>query len=582
MFAFYYTCDPARIEQVRGEILGHIGRIVDEAPTDDELARVKTQVISQTVLGERTAESQARSLAGNQLHLEDPFFSARYAANMQGVTAEDVRRVARQYLQGQPSVTAVVRPAEAVAEQAGEVSPEALKSETVRTVIDDSGLTLLVYRTPGQPAVSIIATMKAGQSVETSENAGISSMTARYLTRGTASRSEQEINEYFDRIGGSIAADSGWNSIFLQSLVLKGDFEKSFEIFTDLLLNPAFSDELLPSTKQRQKAALAQIMSDPWGPGRLFFLRQFFGQQSPYAFPQLGTAETIEAMTTQGLREFYNAHRAGRNMVLTIAGDVDAKAVEQMVRRALAELPAGESVNPQKTREVAPRTVGETEIHVNKTEQRGSVIYVGHPGTDIFALDDIVAMDVFTTVAAGYYMPRGWLHNVLRGQGLVYAVHFSGRPGLLPGFYAAQALCEPEQATHVARLLMDLVHSGRDYEFTDADLQQARTIIIAARRMSNQTPEQVALKMSLDELYGMGYEHEAAYTARLNAVTVEDVRRTVNKFIGAPVICISTPRPELIDQDELRRPYDAEKLRELRARAPEVLPPQGHMAPGGM
>ncbi len=581
-FAFYYTSDPERIEQVRGEILAHIERLAENPPTADELAKVKTQVVSRTVLGQRTADAQARSLAADQLHLEDPFFSARYASNMQKVTVEDVQRVARQYLQGKRSVTAVVRPPEAASEKEIAVRTETTRSETFRKVLDDTGLTLLVYRTPGQPAVSMLAAMKAGQSVETDETAGITNLASRFLTRGTATRSEQELAEYYDRIGGSIGADSGWNTLYLQSLVMKSDFEQSFEVFSDVLMNAAFSDELLESTQQRQKASLAQMMSDAWGPGRAFFLQKFFNQGSPYAYPQQGTTATIDSISTEQLREFYRRVRSGRNMVLTVAGDVDPEAVERMVRRALADLPAGEPLNPHETRDVEPRKVEDVEIHINQTEQRGAVVFVGYPGTTLFNVDDIVAMDVYNTIIAGYYMPRGWLHSVLRGQGLVYAVHFGGRPGLLPGYYASQALTEPQQATRVARLLMDLVHSGRDYEFTEDDLAQARTIIISARRMSNQTPEQMALKMTLDELYGLGYDHEAKYTAKLQAVTIEQVRQAVQKYITPPVVTISTPQPDLVDQDELRRPYDAERLKELRERSPEVLPPQGHVAPGGM
>ncbi|NIA20740.1 MAG: hypothetical protein GWP05_01960, partial [Anaerolineaceae bacterium] len=195
-------------------------------------------------------------------------------------------------------------------------------------------------------------------------------------------------------------------------------------------------------------------------------------------------------------------------------------------------------------------------------------------------LRDRFAMDVFDTICSGYSMPRGWLHETLRGQSLVYAVHFYGRLGLLPGYYRSYAVCQPDKVTRVARLLRDLLYSGRDYQYTEEDLKQAKSTILTSRQMGRQLPEQVAFEMALDELFGLGYDFEKKYVKRLKAVTIEDVKRVVDKYIGQPVICIATPKPEEVDLQELRRPYDARKLKEMRAATPKEMPtPRRHILP---
>jgi zinc protease len=576
-FAVSFVCAPDKVDEVRVAVAAHLARVCQEPPTAEEIEKVKRLAVVRQLLGNRTAAAQARSLATDQLSLGDPYFSARYAENLQRVTREDVLRVAQKYLRGTRSVTAIVRP-KGTGADATSSADAAAKPSTTRTVFPESGLTLLVHRTPGQPAVGMVAAMKAGQSVETTASAGISAMTARYLERGTTHRSETEIAEFLDARGGSISAGSGWNSIYVEAVVMKQDLASALDVFADVVLNPAFKPDLMASMRDRQLAALKATQGSPRGEGALYFAEKFF-PGSPYRFPGMGTPESINAATVDGLRAFYDRVRVGRNMVITIAGDVDPAEVEGQVRILIAaHLTVGRAATMPKG--ITPRQVASKEIHVLPVQKPGAMVIVGYPGTDLFDTDDRVAMDVFDTVCSGYYMPGGWLHETLRGQSLVYGVHFVGRAGLLPGFYRSQALCQPDKVTRVARLMMDLIESGRDAEFTDDDLRRAKATILSSRRMNRQTPEQVAMNITFDELYGLGYQYEADYSKRIQAVTATDVQRVVRRFIGNPVVCITTPKPGLIDMTELKRPYDAAKLKVMRAETPtQVHRSRSHTAP---
>lgn len=567
-FAVSFTCDPAKVDQVRAAVAEHLAAVCRKPPAAEEVEKVKRLKVADQLMGLRTASAQARSLASDVLSLSDPYFSARYVENIQKVTADDVFRVAQKYLRGTHSVTAMVRPKTAAAEATQ--AEGAARSTTTRVTFPESDLTLLVLKTPGQPAVSMLAAMKAGQSIETADTAGISAMTARYLERGTAKRSEEQVAEFFDSIGGSLSADSGWNSLYCQAVVLNRDFDAAFEVFADVVLNPAFAAGKLESTRGRLLAALQAMQSDPFGQCSLYFDQQFF-TDSPYRFPKVGTPQTIKALTADDVRDFYGRIRVGRNMVLAVAGDVEPADVERLVKdRIASKLTAGRPVEAPSN--VQPRKIAAQEIYPQKSEKPGATVIVGYAGVDLFDMNDRFAMDVFDTICSGYYMPRGWLHDTLRGQSLVYAVHFSGRAGLLPGYYRAAALCEPDKVTRVTRLMMDLLTMGRDYAYTEAELSRAKTTILTAREMERQTPEAIAMMMTFDELYGLGYDFEQKYAERIKAVTADDVRRVAGKFIGPPVICITTPQPEAVDLDELRRPYDAEKLKAMRAETPAKVP----------
>lgn len=574
-FGVSFTCDADKVDAARQAVLEHIARATQQPPSAEELSRVKQQVVSETMLDLRTAGAQSRDLATSALGLNDPYFSARYAERFGEVTGDEVLSAARRYLKGTNHVTAMILPKGASAAE-GAAAASVPEPTTTRTVIEPSGLTLVLHRMPGQPAVSLSATMIAGVSLEQHENAGISSMTARYLERGTTSRDEQELARFFDATGGSFHAGSGWNALYVNALALNEHFSRTLEVFADIVREPAFDPELLESTRQRQLASLKSTLASPWGEGGLFFARQFF-RDSPYEHPEVGTQESIAALTRDQVAAFYRKVRTGRNMVLTIAGDFDPARVESRVRELFGDLPAGQRLKAPAG--IEPRRIPETEVHVRPSQKPGATVYVGFPGIDIWDTDRRAAMEVYEAICGSFHM-NDWLHNVLRGQSLVYAVHFFGRPGLLPGYYRAQALCQSDKVTHVARLMRDICYSGRVYDFSEDDVRRAKAVLVTERRLRSQVPEQIALSMSLNELYGLGYDFEHTYNERLAAVTLEQMQAAVREQIDQAVICITTPQPEAVDAEALKAPFDAETLRKMREAAPDQpTHTHGHMAP---
>ncbi len=597
VFAVNWVCDPDKIDEVRLAVLEHLAALAQNAPTAAELDKVKKQTVARLVLGSRTASEQASSLATDQLQLADPFFTARYVDHLQNVQPADLARVAKKYLADAHYLTAIVRPKSAAVAvtpsplgDGGPIGPgeglrpksaastkatDNLKPSTTKIVLDN-GLTLLVYRTPGQPAVSLTTVMKAGQTFETADNSGISAMTATYLTRGTTTRSEEQIDQFFDSIGGSIGAASGWNSIYLRSLVLKPDFPAALKVFADVLQHPAFKPDLLPAVQEDQKAALGAALTSAEGNCSIFFSEQFFpyyyGDRCPYRFPSTGSAAAIKNLAADAVRDFYKRFAVAKNIVLVVAGDVDPPQVEALVKTEFAALPPGEKAEPP----VLPafKAKQTEEIYLQKVDKKGAVIIAGYPGVDLFNLRDRLPMDIFSLLISHPSKPRS-LHNVLRGQSLVYGAFFNGRPGLLPGFFRSESLdCKPENATLVARLMIDMIQAAHDMTFTDDDLRDARSLLLTGRKLARQTPEEVAFEMSLNELYGFGYDFEDKYPELLAAVTADDIKRVIKTYLNNPMICISTPAPDKVDQAELRRPYDAAKLKEMMDKLPTDITPE--------
>jgi len=94
----YIATSPEKRDRALKGILRHLGRIRDKAVSEEELARAKNYLIGAYELGLQTQSAQAALLAHDELYGLGAEAYKEYAEKIQAVSATDVKRVARKYL----------------------------------------------------------------------------------------------------------------------------------------------------------------------------------------------------------------------------------------------------------------------------------------------------------------------------------------------------------------------------------------------------------------------------------------------------------------------------------------------------
>jgi predicted Zn-dependent peptidase len=74
-------------------------------------------------------------------------------------------------------------------------------------------------------------------------------------------------------------------------------------------------------------------------------------------------------------------------------------------------------------------------------------------------------------------------------------------------------------------------------------LRRAKAKIIGQRKISRQDLGSLAMTTALDELYGLGFDMSEKEDALYEAISLDQVKETANKYLAADRAVIATVRP---------------------------------------
>jgi len=539
-FGIFASATPEHWQEALDELLREVYRLRDEPVSPAELAKAKKQKAAELVFGQQTVEEAADSLGRSFISTADPLFDKRYVEGIQKVTADQIRHVARRYFVPERLNRVIIAPPGG--------SPKSSRGEAagaegeIRAVRLANGLRVLVKRHSHLPLVNIQAYVLGASLVDTEATAGRSAMVGAMLDKGTKEHSAQQIADYFDSIGGRLSMSAGRSTIYGSATTLKGDFPQAAALFAECFTRPTFPQDQFEKQKTLALGAIARRADNPHQEAfELFY--DSLPKSSPYHLVQGGKVETIKALTADDLRAYHARYFVPGNMLVAVFGDVDPEAALALVKQHFGRLKPAPDFKPIDLDR--PNTIPQPVVRHKQTGKPTGMIVLGYPGPSLVDKEDYPAVVLLDAIMSGYSYPGGWLHNELRGEGLVYFVHAFQITGPAPGYFVVLAQTDPEKIDEAVDRIQRSVSRAKAGEITEDEFHTAQQMVIALHAQENTTIGAQAQQAALDELYGLGYDYDKTFDARIQAVTLDDVVRVARKYLGGNHVLVTTsPNPQ--------------------------------------
>jgi zinc protease len=321
------------------------------------------------------------------------------------------------------------------------------------------------------------------------------------------------------------------------------NLDKYYSLISQMLLDPGFREEDFTRLKSNSinflKVALREGNDEELGKEALYNMI-YAGQ--PYGHHNVGNISSLEKLTIDDVRDFYQKNYTQANLVIGMAGGYP-NGFAKKVETDFARLPAGQA---SKVKFEQPKLTAGTKIDIIKRETRSTAISLGFPIEITRSHKDWPALAVVASYFGQHRSSNSYLYQRLRGlRGLNYGdyayieyfprghAQFEPDPNLGRQMQIFQIWIRPvppEQGHFALRAALyeydKLVREGltkEEFEATREFLMKYNNVLTATSGAQ--------LGYALDSRYYGIPDFNSYMRERLSKLTLEDVNSAIERYL---------------------------------------------------
>ncbi len=385
-----------------------------------------------------------------------------------------------------------------------------------------NGLKVIVVENHKFPTVSYNVMLDLDPLYE-GDKAGYTEFAGDLLSAGTASLSKDELDEKVDFIGARLSTSSSG----IMGSCLKKHSDELLSLMTDVLYHPSFPQGELDKLVKQALTGLKTQKDDPQSISSNVSKALMFGKNTAYG--EVITEATVQNITIDDCKEYYNTYFRPNTAYLVIVGDVTVKEAKKIAKKNFSqweakEVPSHQFVKP----ELAKEPVYAMSHKDASTQAIISVCYAVDlkPGTP----DALKASVMNSILGSGGFSAR-LFKNLREEKAWTYGAYSSLRSNEYMGTFKAYANVRASIADSALIEIRKEMQRMIDEKVTPEELQLIKNTRAGAFGRSLEDPATIATFAVNIDKYNLPADYYATYMERLEAVTVDDVQDMARKYL---------------------------------------------------
>jgi zinc protease len=355
-FDFELTANPGgdlnKVEKAADE---ELQKFLKNGPTESELQIAKTQILGRYVrIVERIGGFGGKSdlLARCQTFTGNPDCYKDYLKWVKAATPASVKKAANDWLSDGDYVLEVhPYPTDlkttAKLDRSHEPAPggaNSLNLPPLQKTQLSNGLKIVLAERHTAPVVNFTLMVDSGYAADPANAPGTASFEQRMLEEGTPTRDSLKIGEELESLSANFSAGAflDWSTVNLNTL--KSTLDRSLDIYTDLILHPAFPQKEFARLQKERIAAIQREKVTPQTMALRVVPTLIYGKGHPYAtqFTGTGTEASVKQMTREDLVKFHETWFKPNNATLLVVGDTTLEEIKPKLEKLLGSWKSGE------------------------------------------------------------------------------------------------------------------------------------------------------------------------------------------------------------------------------------------------
>ncbi len=496
-----------------------------------------------SVSGLAMAWSQAVAIEGR----ESPDDNIKAIAK---VTVDDVNRVAREYLNSDDAITAILTPqpsGKAVSSAAFGGQESLASKQTHEVPLPDwattalsrlsvpqssvhpevttlpNGLKLIIQPESVSNTISVWGQIKNNPNVQAGVGKdGAASILGELFEYGSTNLDRLAFQKALDDAGVEESAGTGFSV-----QMLPDQFERGVQLLAENELTPALPDDAFKIVQQRLAQSLVGELQSPD-----FLTRQAMNAALfPKTDPTLrhATPETVSKLTLQDVKDYYqNGFRPDLTTIVVI-GNVNPEKAKTVIAKYFSDWKST-GAKPDTDLPLAPPNAAAATAVPNARRVQDEVTLAETLGLNRFN-SDYYALELGNHVLGGGFYATRYYRDLREKGGLVYTVSSSFSVGRNRGVYEVQYGCDPPNVSKAHSIVTRDLKDMQTAPATAHELEQAKALLLREIPLAESSLDSIAGGMLSRSNMGLPLDEPIQAAHRYIALTPEDVRAAFAKWI---------------------------------------------------
>lgn len=560
---FIYINADVRMESSLSDAQATMLKVLDELtttpPTAEEVDRAKKRLLKDWELGFRSS-STVGLRASEYIAMGDWRLAFLFRDYVEGVKAEDVVAVAKQYFKPSNRTTGLFMPDKApdraeipdapnlntlLANYKGKApiaegenfdpAPENIEKRTTRGEATDKGIefAFLPKETRGN-SVSARMTLRFGDEKTLMNQDAAASFTAMMLDKGTKTKNRQQIQDELDRLKARVQIFGGGATAGVNVETEHDNLVEVMKLVGDMLKNPSFSQEEFDKLKEEQLAAIESQRSDPQALAFTSFMRSMNSHYPKGDIRAVMTldeeAEAIKNLKLEDVKAFYKKFYGTSDATVAVVGDFDQAALKKVTLEQFSnwKSPSGYTRPAQAFKEVKPASED-----IKTPDKANAVFIAGMPLSISDSDPDYPALVMGNFMLGGGFLNSRLAVRIRQKEGLSYGVSSSVSASSYEksGMFQTFAICAPENAAKVEVAFKDEIEKMRKDGFTAEELEAAKSGYIQSRGMNRSDDRNLSGTLNNYLQLDRTMMWDAELEKKIMALTPEQVNAVMKKYV---------------------------------------------------
>lgn len=306
------------------------------------------------------------------------------------------------------------------------------------------------------PLVQFSITLKGGMLLDPSDKTGTAALMAGSLNDGTKTKTPVELREAMQDLGANISIGAGSESMSVSGSCLVSKLPEVLKLAQEMMFEPRWDAKEFELSKKSIIQSLKRNESSPASIASEAFDKLVFGKDNLLAKSTMGTVKSIESITIDDIKAYYEKYFSPSVATITVVGDISKDKVIPLFNGILKEWKVKDVKIPEVKADASAKA-GVYFIDVPGAKQ--SEFRVGHisiPATD----PDYYKITVMNHKLGGDF--NGILNQILREQkGFTYGARSSFGGSLYSGAFTASAPVQTNSTFETATIIKNEIDKYR-------------------------------------------------------------------------------------------------------------------------